>query len=309
MLYQRTLHESISATGIGLHSGQEVTLSLIPAPANTGIVFERSDMNNARVPMDAFLMHDTVLSSNLVLGDVRVGTVEHLLSAVAAMGIDNLIIRVSSAEMPIMDGSAAPFLYLIYEAKIVEQPAPKRFFKIKKEVKVQDGDKWAKVTPYDGGFLMDFEINFDHKVIAATPQSFSCHLSSKNFAEQVACARTFGFEKDLETMRQHKLALGGSLDNAILVGDDKILNKEGLRYPEEFVRHKMLDAVGDLYIIGGAILGHFSAYKSGHGLNNQLIRAILSDKDSFEIVTNYDKNTAPIAYYPADFPLTGELVA
>lgn len=309
MLYQRTLHEAITATGIGLHSGKEVVLSLLPADIDTGIVFERSDLGNARVPMDAFLVQDTVMSSNLVLGNARIGTVEHLLSAVASMGIDNLIIRVSSAEMPIMDGSAAPFLYLIHEAKIAEQSAPKRFIKIKKTITVKDGDKWATLEPYDDGFLMNFEIDFNHKAIAGTPQIFEMAFSSKNFAEQVSRARTFGFMSDIEKMRAMGLGLGGSLDNAIVMDDEKILNADGLRYPEEFVRHKMLDAVGDLYIIGSALLGRFSAYKSGHALNNQLIRAVLSDKSSFEIVTNYDKNSAPIAYYPADFPLVNEMVA
>ncbi len=303
VMYQRTIYEPITATGIGLHSGKEVVLSLLPAPENTGIVFERSDLNGARVPMDAFLVQDTMMSSNLVQGAARIGTVEHLLSAVAAMGIDNLIIQVSSAEMPIMDGSAAPFLYLIYEAKIKEQAAPKRFFKIKKQVEVTEGDKWARLEPYEKGFLMSFEISFGHKAIAATPQHFELEFSSSSFAKEVSRARTFGFLKDLEYMRSQNLALGGSLDNAIVLDEEGVINEGGLHYPDEFVRHKMLDAVGDLYIIGAPLVGQFSAYKSGHALNNQLIRAVLNDPESFEIVTNYDKHHCPINYYPADFPI------
>lgn len=302
-VYQRTLHTPITATGIGLHSGKEVRLSLLPADVDTGIVFERSDLGGQRIMMDAFLVQDTLMSSNLVQGEARVGTVEHLLSAVAAMGIDNLIIQVSSAEMPIMDGSAAPFLYLIYEAKIQEQPAPKRFLKIKKTIEVSDGDKWARLSPYEAGFLMSFEIDFGHKAIAATPQTFSFMFSSQSFAKEVSRARTFGFLKDLEQLRRQNLALGGSLDNAIVLDDERILNEGGLNYPDEFVRHKMLDAVGDLYVIGAPIVGQFSAFKSGHALNNQLIRAVLNDPESFEIVTNYDKKTCPIHYHAPDFAL------
>ncbi|USZ14251.1 UDP-3-O-acyl-N-acetylglucosamine deacetylase [Moraxella sp. FZFQ2102] len=297
-LNQRTVAQAITATGIGLHSGKKVTLTLKPAEPDTGIVFERTDLG-ASVPMQADLVVDTMMSSNLVQGDARVGTVEHLLSAVAACGLDNLIIQVDAAEIPIMDGSAAPFLFLIDQAGIQEQDAPKKFIKIIKPVEVGDGDKWARLEPYDNGFLMDFEIDFSHAAIAATEQSTRLDFNTANFAIEVGQARTFGFLKDLEYLQKNNLALGGSLDNAVVLDDDKVVNEGGLRYPNEFVRHKMLDAVGDLYVIGHQLLGKFSAYKSGHAVNNNLIRAVLADESSYEIVTFYDKDDCPIVYVDA----------
>ncbi|WP_294033222.1 UDP-3-O-acyl-N-acetylglucosamine deacetylase [uncultured Moraxella sp.] len=294
-LFQRTLAKPITATGIGLHSGKKVTLTLMPAEPNTGIVFERTDLG-ASVPMDATLVVDTMMSSNLVQGEARVGTVEHLLSAVAACGLDNLVIQVDAAEIPIMDGSAAPFLFLIDQAGICEQTELKKFIKIIKPVEVNDGDKWARLEPYDDGFLMDFEIDFNHAAIAATEQTTQLDFNTANFAVEVGQARTFGFLKDLEYLQKHNLALGGSLDNAVVLDDNSVVNEGGLRYPNEFVRHKMLDAVGDLYVIGHALLGKFSAYKSGHAVNNALIRAVLADPSSYEIVTFYDKDACPIAY-------------
>lgn len=295
--YQRTLVRPITATGIGLHSGKKVTLTLSPAPLGTGIVFVRTDLDNAQIPMTANLVQDTLMSSNLVAGNARVGTVEHLLSALAAFGIDNLSIGVDAPEIPIMDGSAAPFLFLLDEAGIAEQAAPKQFIKIKQPIKVADGDKWARLDPYDDGFLMDFEIDFNHAAIKATDQKTTLDFNTANFAKEVGRARTFGFLGDLQALHANNLALGGSLDNAVVLDDDSVINKDGLRYPNEFVRHKMLDAVGDLYVIGHALLGRFSAYKSGHALNNALIRAVLSNKNSFEIVTFYDKNRCPITYH------------
>lgn len=295
--YQRTLVRPITATGIGLHSGKKVTLTLSPAPLGTGIVFVRTDLDNAQIPMTANLVQDTLMSSNLVAGNARVGTVEHLLSALAAFGIDNLSIGVDAPEIPIMDGSAAPFLFLLDEAGIAEQAAPKQFIKIKQPIKVADGDKWARLDPYDDGFLMDFEIDFNHAAIKATDQKTTLNFNTANFAKEVGRARTFGFLGDLQALHANNLALGGSLDNAVVLDDDSVINKDGLRYPNEFVRHKMLDAVGDLYVIGHALLGRFSAYKSGHALNNALIRAVLSNKNSFEIVTFYDKNRCPITYH------------
>ncbi|MDO4699430.1 MAG: UDP-3-O-acyl-N-acetylglucosamine deacetylase [Moraxella sp.] len=295
--YQRTLVRPITATGIGLHSGKKVTLTLSPAPLGTGIVFVRTDLDNAQIPMTANLVQDTLMSSNLVAGNARVGTVEHLLSALAAFGIDNLSIGVDAPEIPIMDGSAAPFLFLLDEAGIAEQAAPKQFIKIKQPIKVADGDKWARLDPYDDGFLMDFEIDFNHVAIKATDQKTTLDFNTANFAKEVGRARTFGFLGDLQALHANNLALGGSLDNAVVLDDDSVINKDGLRYPNEFVRHKMLDAVGDLYVIGHALLGRFSAYKSGHALNNALVRAVLSNKNSFEIVTFYDKNRCPITYH------------
>lgn len=299
MTYQRTIAQQITATGIGLHSGSKVTLTLSPAKPDTGIVFQRVDLQDALIPMSANLVMDTLMSSNLVQGDARVGTVEHLLSAVAACGIDNLIIQVDAAEIPIMDGSAAPFLYLIHQAGIAHQDAPKKFIKITKSVRVEEGDKWAELHPDDSGFLMDFEIDFDHVAIASTAQKATLQFNTANFASEVSKARTFGFLKDLENLRKKNLALGGSLDNAIVLDEDSIVNEEGLRYPDEFVRHKLLDAVGDLYVIGHALLGRFVAYKSGHALNNKLIRAVLADESCYEIVTFCNQESAPIAYLPA----------
>lgn len=297
-VFQRTVAKAITATGIGLHSGKKVTLTLSPAAPDTGIVFERTDLA-ARVPMQADLVQDTMMSSNLVQGEARVGTVEHLLSAVAAFGLDNLLIQVDAPEIPIMDGSAAPFLFLIDQAGVVEQAAPKKFIKITKPVKVVDGDKWAALEPYDDGFLMDFEIDFSHAAIAATQQTTTLDFNTANFAVEVGQARTFGFLKDLEYLRKHNLALGGSLDNAVVLDEDSIVNEGGLRYPNEFVRHKMLDAVGDLYVIGHPLLAKFSAYKSGHAVNNALIRAVLADESCYEIVTFCNKEDCPIVYVEA----------
>ncbi|MDO4895501.1 UDP-3-O-acyl-N-acetylglucosamine deacetylase [Moraxella sp.] len=297
-LYQRTLAQPITATGIGIHSGQKVTLTLAPADADTGIVFERTDLG-VDIPMNALAIHDTLMSSNLISGDAKVGTIEHLLSAVAAYGLDNLRIQVDSAEIPIMDGSAAPFLVLIDQAGIVEQDALKKFIKIIKPVEVRDGDKWAKLEPYDDGFLMDFEIDFSHAAIAATDQKTRLDFNTANFAKEVGRARTFGFLKDLEELRKHNLALGGSLENAVVLDETSVVNAEGLRYPNEFVRHKMLDAVGDLYVIGHPFLAKFSAYKSGHAVNNALIRAVLADENCYQIVTFYDKESCPIVYVDA----------
>lgn len=303
MVFERTVAKEITATGIGLHSGKKVTLTLAPAEIGTGIVFERTDLDGARIPMSANLVQDTVMSSNLVQGEARVGTVEHLLSAVAACGLDNLIIKVDAPEMPIMDGSAAPFLYLIHEAGIQEQNAPKQFIKIIKPVRVEDGDKWAQFVPYDDGFLMDFEIDFNHEAIKATDQKARLDFNTANFAKEVGQARTFGFLKDLEYLRARNLALGGSLDNAVVLDEDSILNEEGLRYPNEFVRHKILDAVGDLFVIGHPILAHFSAYKSGHAVNNMLIRAVLADESCYEIVNFCNKEDAPIEYLKPNISL------
>ncbi len=298
----RTLASPITATGVGLHSGKEVVLTLKPAPIGTGIVFVRTDMNDAHIPMNATFIQDTMMSSNLVAGHARVGTVEHLLSAVSACGLDNLYIEVNASEIPIMDGSAAPFLFLIDEAGVAEQPAPKAFLKIKKTIRVTDEDKWAELSPYDDGFLMHFEIDFNHAAIRATEQTTTLDFSTANFAKEVAQARTFGFLKDLETLKKHNLALGGTMENAVVLDETSVVNGD-LRYPNEFVRHKMLDAVGDLFVIGYNIVGKFHAYKSGHALNNALIRAVLADDSAYEIVTNYDKNTCPIDFNLAKFPL------
>ncbi|WP_367105627.1 UDP-3-O-acyl-N-acetylglucosamine deacetylase [uncultured Psychrobacter sp.] len=298
---QRTIDKMIAITGIGLHSGQPVDLEFHPQPINTGIVFERSDIVGSEpIPASAFLVQDTMMSSNLVFGGTRVGTVEHLLSAVAGLGIDNLLVRVSASEIPIMDGSAAPFVGLLLQAGFCEQEAAKKFLRVIRPVRVKVDDKWAELRPYEG-FELNFEIDFDHPAFDKDFQHAQFCFSTQNFIEQLSEARTFGFLKDIETLRSNNLALGGSMDNAIVIDDARIINTEGLRFADEFVRHKILDALGDLYLIGYPILGRFNAYKSGHALNNMLVREILSDESNFEIVTFNDNVTCPIEY----LPLTG----
>ena len=297
---QRTIKMAIAITGTGLHSGQPVDLEFHPQPIDTGVVFERSDIINcAPIPASAFLVQDTMMSSNLVFGGTRVGTVEHLLSAVAGLGIDNLLIRVSASEIPIMDGSAAPFIGMLLQAGLCEQNSPKKFLKILRPVRVKVEDKWAELRPYNG-FELNFEIDFDHPAFNKDFQHAQLCFSTQNFIEELSGARTFGFLNDIEALRKNNLALGGSMDNAIVIDDSKILNVEGLRFADEFVRHKILDALGDLYLIGYPILGRFNAYKSGHALNNLLVREILSDSNNFEVVTFDDNVTCPIDYLPLD---------
>ena len=299
VMKQRTIAESVTTTGVGLHSGKEVLLELLPSHSNSGIVFERSDLSiSPQIKADAFLVQDTFMSSNLVQEGVRVGTVEHLLSAVAGMGIDNLIIRVSAAEIPIMDGSAAPFIELIRQAGIRWQEEDKQFLKVLQPVRVTDGEKWAELLPYDG-YQLNFEIDFDHPAFDKRYQRASLDFSSENFVAQLSAARTFGFLHDIEQMRQQNLVLGGSMDNAIVIDDEKIMNTEGLRFSDEFVRHKILDAVGDLSLCGYGLLTQFNAYKSGHTLNNRLVRKLLSNQSNFEIVTFNVENSAPVAFLEA----------
>jgi UDP-3-O-[3-hydroxymyristoyl] N-acetylglucosamine deacetylase len=300
MLKQRTIQRPIRATGIGLHSGQKVYLGLLPHVADGGIIFRRTDL---QPPVDvlasALLVQETLMSSNLVQGEVKIGTVEHLMSALAGLGIDNLIVEVSAAEIPIMDGSAGPFIFLLQSAGIAEQDAPKRFIRILQPVAVAVDDKRATFLPHDG-FSVQFTIDFDHPAFAVEHQSAEVDFSSTSFVEELSHARTFGFLRDIEYLRANNLALGGSLDNAIVVDDHGVVNEEGLRFADEFVRHKMLDAIGDLYLVGHSIIGRFEGYKSGHALNNQLLRALLSQPNHYEIVTFHDEKTCPIAYIQAD---------
>lgn len=295
-LKQRTIAKSISTSGIGLHSGHTVQLSLHPLPIGSGIVFERTDLpQSPQIPAKAHLVKDTMMSSNLVTDEARVGTVEHLLSAVAGLGIDNLLIKVSAPEIPIMDGSAMPFVALILEAGIVEQDALKQFLRILAPVRVCMEDKWAELLPFEG-FELNFEIDFDHPAFDKQYQRTHLSFSTPNFISELSQARTFGFLKDIEQLRQHNLALGGSLDNAIVLDEKGILNNEGLRYEDEFVKHKILDAVGDLYLIGYPLIGQFNAYKSGHALNNALINKVLATPASFEVVTFDDNVNCAISY-------------
>lgn len=294
MIRQRTLKNVIRATGVGLHTGDKVYLTLRPAAPDTGIVFRRTDL---AVPVDIpacpLNVGDTRLSTTLVKDGVRISTVEHLLSAFAGLGIDNAYVDVSAAEVPIMDGSAGPFVFLIQSAGIEEQNRAKRFVRIKRRVRVEDGDKYAMFEPYDG-FKVEFAIDFDHPAFPSRTRAATVDLSATSFVKEVSRARTFGFLRDIEALRQQNLVLGGSMDNAVVVDDYRVLNEEGLRYEDEFVRHKILDAIGDLYLLGHSLIGAFRGYKSGHGLNNQLLRALIADRSAWEEVT-YEEDGAASA--------------
>ncbi|WP_221799210.1 UDP-3-O-acyl-N-acetylglucosamine deacetylase [Oceanobacter mangrovi] len=297
MIPQRTLKNTIRASGVGLHSGEKVYLTLKPAPENTGIVFRRVDLDPVvDIPANATSVGETTLSTTLVRDHAKVDTVEHLLSAMAGLGIDNAIVEVSAQEVPIMDGSSGPFVFLLQSAGLLEQQALKRFIRIKRRVEVRDGDKYAAFLPYDG-FKVSFEIDFDHPVLKQSVQKASLDFSSTSYVKEVSRARTFGFTKDLEYMRSKNLALGGSVKNAIVVDDYRVLNEDGLRYEDEFVKHKILDAVGDLYLLGHSLIGEFVGYKSGHGLNNHLLRELLAQQDAWEFVEFDDESApAPISY-------------
>lgn len=295
MLKQRTLKSAIKATGVGLHSGRKVEMTLRPAAPNTGVVFRRIDLPEpVDIPADALAVTDTRLCSALERDGVKVATVEHLMSALAGLGIDNVYVDLNAPEVPIMDGSASPFVFLLQSAGIEEQRAPKRFFRIRKSVEVRDGDKWARFDPYDG-YKLSFSIVFDHPVFDRSSQSLTIDFADTSYAREVARARTFGFAQDVEMLRNHGLALGGSLDNAIVLDEYRVLNSDGLRYADEFVKHKVLDAIGDLYLVGHPIIGAFSAHKSGHGLNNQLLRATLAQEDAWEMVSFEKAEEAPPA--------------
>ena len=296
MIKQRTLKNTIRATGIGLHTGEKVYMTLRPAAVDTGIVFCRTDMDPlVEIPAHACNVGDTTLSTALGKGDVRVSTVEHLLSAMAGLGIDNAYVDLSAPEVPIMDGSAGPFVFLLQSAGLEEQNALKKFIRIKREVSVHDGDKSATFIPFNG-FKVTFTIDFDHPVFQGRTQTASVDFSSTSFVREVSRARTFGFMRDLEHLRANNLALGGSVDNAIVVDDYRILNEDGLRYEDEFVKHKVLDAIGDLYLLGKSLIGEFVGHKSGHALNNMLLRELLAQEDAWEIVTFDDEALVPISY-------------
>ncbi len=295
MIKQRTLKNAIKATGVGLHTGQKVFLTLLPAPIDSGIVFRRVDLNPpVEIEAKAENVGDTTLSTTLMKGDVRVSTVEHLLSAMAGLGIDNAIVEVSAPEVPIMDGSAGPFVFLIQSAGIEEQNAAKKFIRIKRPVSVKDGDKEASFLPFDG-FKVSFSIEFDHPVFRDRKLNASVDFSSTSFVKEVSRARTFGFMNDFEYLRSKGLAKGGSVKNAIVVDEFRILNEDGLRYEDEFVKHKILDAIGDLYLLGNSLIGEFKAHKSGHALNNRSLRQLMADKESWEVVT-FEEESAPISY-------------
>jgi len=296
MIRQRTLKNIIRATGIGLHTGEKIYLTLRPAAPDVGIVFRRVDLPNpVEIKANPHNVGDTQLSTSLVKNGVRISTVEHLLSAFAGLGIDNAYVDVSAPEVPIMDGSAGPFVFLIQSAGIEEQNAPKRFIRIKQSIRVEEGDKWARFEPFNG-FKVGFTIEFEHPVFKGRSQEAVVDFSTTSFVKEVSRARTFGFVRDLEYLRERRLGLGGSLDNAVVVDDYRILNEDGLRYEDEFVKHKILDAIGDLYLLGRSLIGSFTGYKSGHALNNRLLRALLAQDSAWEEVTFADEQMAPISY-------------
>lgn len=298
MIRQRTLKNLIRATGIGVHTGEKICITLRPAAANSGIIFRRIDLNPAiNIPALTENVGDTTLSSCLVKDGARISTIEHLMSAFAGLGIDNVYVDVSAPEVPIMDGSAGPFVFLIQSAGIEEQNAPKRFLKIKRKIKVKDGDKWACISPHNG-FKVSFTIDFEHPVFRDLPQTATVDFAHTSFVKELSRARTFGLLSDYERFRANNLALGSNLDNAIVVGDYRIVNEDGLRYNDEFVKHKMLDAIGDLYLLGYNIIGAFSGYKSGHALNNVLLKTLFNTSDAYEIVTFEDVSQVPFNLLP-----------
>ncbi|MCP2039964.1 UDP-3-O-[3-hydroxymyristoyl] N-acetylglucosamine deacetylase [Neisseria sp. HSC-16F19] len=305
-MQQRTLGKSISVTGVGLHSGERVRLTLHPAEANSGIAFRRTDLAGEMgdiIRLHPNLINDTRLSSTVVTENgVRVGTIEHIMSAFAAYGVDNVLVELNAPEIPIMDGSSLPFLYLLQDAGIVDQDAPKQFLRIKKTVEVVEPDKWVRFEPYEG-FRVTLTIDFNHPLFNRSNQTFAIDFAGQSYVDEIARARTFGFMQEVELMRSHNLGLGGNLNNAVVIDDQDVLNPEGLRYPDEFVRHKILDAIGDLYIAGHPIIGAFSGYKSGHAVNNALLRKILSDSDNYEWVSFKDQDRLPAAFH--DLPLAG----
>ncbi len=300
MIKQRTLSNKIKATGVGLHTGQKINLTLNPAPVNTGIRFRRIDVDlintdNNSVKASLKNVHDTRLSTTLSNKVIQISTVEHLLSAMAGLGIDNALVELDGPEVPIMDGSSRPFVFMIQSAGIQEQNSPKKFIKIKKTVEVKQDEKWARIEPFEG-FKVAFTIDFNHPTFTKTSQSAEIDFSTVSYLSQVSRARTFGFAKDIEILRKNNLALGGSVNNAVVIDDYKVINEEGLRFDDEFVKHKILDAIGDLYLLGHGLIGSFSAYKSGHHLNNLLLRELINNEEAWEEFIIENEADAPIFY-------------
>ncbi|MEE9331499.1 MAG: UDP-3-O-acyl-N-acetylglucosamine deacetylase [Methylophilaceae bacterium] len=296
MLKQRTLKKQVSATGVGLHNGEKVTLTLLPAAIDTGITFRRTDLpGTPEIQATPDAVSDTRMCSALEKNGARVATVEHLMSALAGLGVDNIIVEISASEIPIMDGSAGPFIFLLQSAGISEQAAPKKFIRVKSQVEVVEEDKWVRFDPYHG-FKMDFTIDFAHPVFENSGSNVKIDFADNSYIDDISRARTFGFMHEVEYLRANGLARGGSLDNAIVLDEFRVLNTDGLRYEDEFAKHKVLDAIGDLYMLGHPLLGAYTAYKSGHGLNNQLIRTLVADADAWEYVTFEDLNEAPAGF-------------
>lgn len=297
MLRQRTLKTVIRASGVGLHGGVKVNMTLRPAAPDTGIMFRRVDLAEpVDLPAKALMVGDTRMCSCLERDGVKVGTIEHLMSAFAGLGIDNLLIDVTAAEMPIMDGSAAPFIFLLQSAGIVDQDKPKRFIRVKRVVEVVEGDKWVRLAPHDG-FSVELSIEFNHPAFNRAPQTVHIDFAHRSYIDEISRARTFGFMHEVEYMRSHGLGRGGNLNNAIVIDDEYVLNPEGLRFPDEFVRHKILDAIGDLYVVGHPLIAAFSGHKSGHALNNKLLRVLLETPDAWEFVSFGDEHDVPSSFH------------
>ncbi|KPJ67543.1 MAG: UDP-3-O-(3-hydroxymyristoyl) glucosamine N-acyltransferase [Coxiella sp. DG_40] len=299
MVYQRTLKNVIRATGVGIHTGRKVYLTLRPAPPNSGIVFCRTDLNKpVYISALAGNVGDTTLSTSLIRGDVRVSTIEHLMSAFAGLGIDNAYVDVNAPEIPIMDGSAGPFVFLLQSAGIEEQKAAKKFIRIKQKIEVKNDDKRVIIRPFDG-FKVSFTIDFDHPVFRDSMQSGEINFSKASYVKEISRARTFGFLSEFEYLQANNLALGGSLDNAVVIDNYRVMNEDGLRYKNEFVKHKILDAIGDLFLLGHNLIGAFHGYKSGHALNNVLLRTLIAEQKAWEIVTFEDSKKIPVGIVPA----------
>ncbi len=297
MIFQRTVQEMVKTTGVGLHSGNKVTLTIKPAPVNTGIILVRTDLQpEVAIKATADQVRETTMCTALVNDDgVRISTIEHLFAALAGLGIDNAIIEVDAPEIPIMDGSASPWVFLLQSVGIKDQASAKKYLRIKRPIRVEDGDKWAELKPFKG-FRVDFAIDFDHPEIARSQQHMVMDFSSSAFVRDISRARTFGFMRDIEYLRANNLALGGSMENAVVLDEYRVLNPDGLRYDDEFVKHKILDAFGDLYVAGHAIVGEFRAFKTGHALNNQLVRALLAEQDAWELVSFEAEDDVPVSF-------------
>ncbi|HJP12476.1 MAG TPA: UDP-3-O-acyl-N-acetylglucosamine deacetylase [Gammaproteobacteria bacterium] len=299
MVKQRTINKTVKARGVGIHSGKQVNLTLIPAKPDHGVVFKRMDAGGKEVHAHSAFVNEVVLSTGLESQGVKVSTVEHLMSALSALGIDNVMVELDSFEVPIMDGSSAAFIFLIQSAGIEEQDAPKRFIVVKDTVRVENGESWAQVGPYNG-FKVTLEIDFEHKKVKESGQKLSIDFSEQSYLKEISRARTFGYLRDVETLQKQNLALGASIDNAIALTDDDILNEDGLRFHNEFVKHKILDIVGDLFLLGSNFIGYYEGYKTGHMLNDQLLSAILSQPEAY-IVETFEKLDSPVQYYSEDW--------
>jgi UDP-3-O-[3-hydroxymyristoyl] N-acetylglucosamine deacetylase len=299
MVKQRTIKKTVKARGIGIHSGKLVNMTLIPAESDHGVVFKRLDVGGRQVHAHSAFVNEVVLSTTLESQGVKVSTIEHLMSALSALGVDNVLVELDSFEVPIMDGSSAPFIFLVQSAGIEEQDVPKRFIVIKDIVRVENGESWAQVSPHNG-FKVTLEIDFEHKKIKESGQKLTIDFAEQSYLKEISRARTFGYERDVDALQAVGLALGASFDNAIALSDDDILNEDGMRYHNEFVKHKILDIVGDLFLLGGNVIGHYEGYKTGHMLNDQLLSAILSQPQAFSIET-FEELESPIHYYSEDW--------